>query len=112
MCRGCVGCKAEEFGFLLLQSEDQFLDQRGALRRLGARTDSELVIFVCLVLRRLLPEQPPNRFPKGEFGSGADRFPVRKSIATQIVDLSAEFAQCGDAASEFFDGVRFRSAAL
>ncbi|HRA97085.1 MAG TPA: hypothetical protein PLF68_09140 [Nitrospira sp.] len=97
---------------MLLQSDDQFFEQRGALCGLGAGTDSEFVILVCLILRRLFPEQPPNRFPKGEFGSGANRFAVRKSIATQIVDLSVEFAQCGDAASEFFDGVRFRSAAL
>lgn len=68
-------------------------------------------MFMRLVFGRLFTEQSSDGFTQREFGSGADCFPVGKSIAAQILDLYAQFAERGDAACEFIDGIRFGLAA-
>ena len=59
---------------------------------LGATSNAQLVMFVCLVLRRFVAEEPPNCFAEGELRSGAAGFAVGESVTTKIVDLRAEFA--------------------
>ena len=65
------------------------------------------MIFVRLIFRRFFTKQTADGFPKGEFGSGADRFPVGKSVSAQIVDLNAQLPQGGDASCEFINRIRF-----
>jgi len=67
--------------------DNQFFEQSGALCGLRAIADSELVILVGLVFRRLFTEQSPDRFPERKFGSGADCVTIRESISAQIIDL-------------------------
>ncbi|GAB1723337.1 MAG: hypothetical protein NTNFB01_22330 [Nitrospira sp.] len=94
-----------------LQRGDEFLQERGALHGFCATADLEFVMFVRLIFRRFFTEQSSDRFTKGEFGSGADGFSIGKSVPAQIVDLNAQFAECGDAACEFINDVRFGFAA-
>ncbi len=110
--RGFGRCEAQKLSLLILQRDDQFFEQSGALCGLRAIADSELVILVCLVFRRLFTEQSPDRFPEGEFGSGADCVTIGEAIFAQVIDLGAQFTQRRDAAVEFFNGVLFRSGAL
>lgn len=93
------------------QRRDAFLQQRGALGGFCAAADLEFVMFMRLVFRRFFTEQSSDGFTQREFGSGADRFPVGKSISAQIIDLHAQFLERGDAACEFIDGIRFGFAA-
>jgi len=76
---------------------DELLQERSALRGFRASADLEFVIFVRLIFGRFFAEQSPNRFTKRELGSGADCFPVGKSVSAQIVNLDAQLPQGGDA---------------
>lgn len=103
--------EAEQVSFLDFQRGNAFLEERRALGGFRACADPELMMLVRLILGRFLAEQASNRFPKGEFGSGADCFPVGKSVPAQIVDLNAQFPKGGDASCELIHRVRFGFAA-
>jgi hypothetical protein len=106
-----IGFEAEQLRLLNFQRRDTFLQQRGALGGFCAVGDLEFVMFVRLVFGRFFTEQSSDGFTQRELGSGADRFPVGKTISAQIIDLHAQLPERGDAACQFIDGVRFGLAA-
>ena len=103
--------ETEQLSFLNFERGDELFEQRRALGGFGACADLEFVVFVRLIFRGFFTEQASDGFPKGELGSGADRFPVGKSVSTQIVDLNTQFPKGRDASCEFIHRVRFGFAA-
>jgi len=101
-----------EFQSLVLKGADETFEERDRLFRVGRCLYGEAMLSVGLKFRRLVSKRLLDAFLELQFGSSPGAFQIRKSVASQVLDLRNEALQTFDSLSNVFQHRGLRPRAL